>query len=307
MSNKTPDIGLYPLQLLRLVAEARSFTSAAQVAGISQSAISRQIQSVELELGIKVLDRTTRKVSLTEAGAILLRETEPIPNILAGAVRRIEEECLCARKEIRIGISSELVLAHIPGLFHAHQCSEEQRSEQRAKLVVSQDSEVDLLESTRSNHLDVAIVTKPKALPQTVEVIHDMEDQFCIITSGISKSPAPEELSVGSREWAGFQDWLFPSVETESRCIIDKWITSQNWKVRPVMELDDFDLMIQFVALGMGSAIIPRRACSVFQRKHLLQKVEMPKPLSRRLVAIVPRFSRPPEHVKKFVEGLLFS
>lgn len=300
--NSPPDISLHTLQLLRLVAEARSFTVAAEQAGISQSALSRQVQSAELRLGVQLLDRTTRKVSLTEAGAILLRETASIPNILTGALRRIQEECLGVPREIRIGLSTELALAHIPGLFHAHQ-----QATRDVRLVVSQDSEKTLLDQAQNNSLDLAILTKPETLPQAVKITHEMEDLFCLITPpdselASSKTPAPQ-----LRSWSVKQQWLLPSTGTSSRHLIDQWITKQKWKVAPHMELESFDLMLQLVALGMGSTIAPRRALSNFPRKHLLQKISLPRPLSRRLVAIAPRFSRIPEHVNFFVHELLFS
>ena len=75
-------VDLYSLQLIRLVAEHRSFSAAAKEAGISQSALSRQIANAELRLELKLFERTTRQVRITEAGAILLRETAAIPNLL---------------------------------------------------------------------------------------------------------------------------------------------------------------------------------------------------------------------------------
>ena len=87
-------VDLYSLQLIRLVAEHRNFSAAAKEAGISQSALSRQIANAELRLELKLFERTTRQVKITEAGAILLRETAAIPNLLEGALNRLREECL---------------------------------------------------------------------------------------------------------------------------------------------------------------------------------------------------------------------
>jgi DNA-binding transcriptional LysR family regulator len=59
------------------VAEEQSFTKAATKLGVSQSALSQTVRSLEARLGIRLLTRTTRRVALTEAGERLLRSVAP--------------------------------------------------------------------------------------------------------------------------------------------------------------------------------------------------------------------------------------
>src|SRR4030095_9920391 len=59
------------------VAQERSFTRAAARLGISQSALSHTIRQLESRLGVRLLTRTTRSVSPTEAGARLLHNVAP--------------------------------------------------------------------------------------------------------------------------------------------------------------------------------------------------------------------------------------
>ena len=60
------------------VARSRSFTRAAAALGVSPSALSHTIRGLEERLGLQLLTRTTRSVSLTEAGERLLRTTGPL-------------------------------------------------------------------------------------------------------------------------------------------------------------------------------------------------------------------------------------
>ena|SRR6266478_3893169 len=64
----TVPFDLYELALFSLVVKHRSFTKAAEIAGLTQSAITRQMQGVENSLGIQLLERTTRSVRVTPAG-----------------------------------------------------------------------------------------------------------------------------------------------------------------------------------------------------------------------------------------------
>src|SRR5687767_5989250 len=95
-----PPIDLQGLHLLRLVAAHRGITAAARAAGLSQSALTRQIQIIEGRIGLRIFERTTRKLEVTSAGEFLLRETEVLPGLLDGALRRIREEFLQEQKEI---------------------------------------------------------------------------------------------------------------------------------------------------------------------------------------------------------------
>jgi DNA-binding transcriptional LysR family regulator len=65
------------LRALVAVGRERSFTKAAAKLGVSQSALSQTIRQLETRLGVRLLTRTTRSVSPTEAGERLLRTVEP--------------------------------------------------------------------------------------------------------------------------------------------------------------------------------------------------------------------------------------
>jgi DNA-binding transcriptional LysR family regulator len=78
------------LRYFLAVAEALSFRGAAGQLRVSQPALSKQIRDLEEELGARLLDRTTARVRLTDAGAVLLEESRRLladANRLAGLVR----------------------------------------------------------------------------------------------------------------------------------------------------------------------------------------------------------------------------
>src|SRR6266567_7456649 len=72
-----PRGSLDDLRALVAVGRERSFTNAAAKLGVSQSALSQTIRQLESRLGVRLLTRTTRSVSLTEAGERLVRTVEP--------------------------------------------------------------------------------------------------------------------------------------------------------------------------------------------------------------------------------------
>lgn len=80
---------LNAVRMLVQVAEARSFTAAAGQQGISQSGLSRAIGRLESELGVRLLQRTTRAVSLTPDGRQFVEHCTPLLCGLEDAERRL--------------------------------------------------------------------------------------------------------------------------------------------------------------------------------------------------------------------------
>jgi DNA-binding transcriptional LysR family regulator len=80
----------YSLRQLRVfvtVAHARSFSRAGDIIGLSQSAVSHSVKELELQTGVRLLDRTTREVVLTEAGQQLAARLERLLDELNNTLR----------------------------------------------------------------------------------------------------------------------------------------------------------------------------------------------------------------------------
>jgi len=71
------------------VGEALSFTRAAETLGVSPSALSQTVRAFEARVGVRLLNRTTRSVSLTDAGENLLRRVSPAVAELGSAVGQV--------------------------------------------------------------------------------------------------------------------------------------------------------------------------------------------------------------------------
>jgi DNA-binding transcriptional LysR family regulator len=72
-----------------VVAEHRNFTKAAAQLGISRSGLSQAIRTLEERLGVRLLNRTTRSVALTEAGERLLADTQPVLDGIDKAIEAV--------------------------------------------------------------------------------------------------------------------------------------------------------------------------------------------------------------------------
>ena len=80
------DPDLSDLSAFMAVTQVRSFRAAARVRGVSASALSEAIRRLEARLGVRLLNRTTRSVTVTEAGQRLLERLGPALGEIAGAL-----------------------------------------------------------------------------------------------------------------------------------------------------------------------------------------------------------------------------
>nr|WP_256345540.1 LysR family transcriptional regulator [Pseudomonas sp. PD9R] len=91
------------------IAEQRSFSGAARVLGVSSSALSHSMRNLEARLEMRLFNRTTRSVSLTEAGEQLLNGVRPLMNDLANVVNEVTSARITPSGSIRISASESSI------------------------------------------------------------------------------------------------------------------------------------------------------------------------------------------------------
>lgn len=106
--------------LFVLVAESRSFSKAAAIAGMSTPALSKKISKLEQNLSAQLFHRTTRRITLTEAGETLFKHAKNIHtqvNEAIGAVSNFSEKISGSIKISVPTISGELLLSEVVTKF----------------------------------------------------------------------------------------------------------------------------------------------------------------------------------------------
>jgi len=140
------------LRILREVAQTGSFSSAAESLGYTQSAVSRQVATLEVTAGRTLFDRGRRGVTLTPAGARLLRTAVSVLDELDAARRELVEEPRTLRP-VRLGAFATAAAGLVP----------------KALASLPRQLEVTLREATtpaltralRAGTLDLAVIAQP--------------------------------------------------------------------------------------------------------------------------------------------------
>ena len=100
------------LRYFLTVAREENITKAAEVLHITQPALSRQLAQLEEELGVKLFDRGTRKITLTDEGMLLRRRGEEIVQLVAKTENELIEQERLLEGKITIGCGEILFLWH---------------------------------------------------------------------------------------------------------------------------------------------------------------------------------------------------
>lgn len=103
------------LVVFRAVAEQRSFTQAALILHLSQSAVSQHVAALEAELGGKLLERARRRVNLTPEGAVLLPHVAVILERIAEAERAVAAVRGVVAGDLRVAASRTVGAYVLPG------------------------------------------------------------------------------------------------------------------------------------------------------------------------------------------------
>lgn len=108
---QTDDVGAY-VTFARVV-EQESFTGAADVLGLTKSAVSKQIAKLEESLGVRLLNRTTRKIQITEAGYVFYERCRRIADEVEEARAAVTSLQASPRGLLRISASVSYGMMHL--------------------------------------------------------------------------------------------------------------------------------------------------------------------------------------------------
>lgn len=145
---------LRSLRYLVALADDQSFTRAARRVGIAQPALSQQIRKLEAEVGLALVDRTTRRVTITEAGQTLVEHARRI--LQEAELAEAELQQLSGLRTGRLSIGAthtmgSVDLSHLLAGFH--------RAYPSIELAVHEDVSLSLAAALRRDELDLAFIT----------------------------------------------------------------------------------------------------------------------------------------------------
>lgn len=244
-------VELRHLAALQAVAEEASFGRAAERLGYTQSAVSQQIQALERIVGQRLVERPggPRRVSLTEAGELLLRHAAGIVAHLQAAQADMAAFAEGSAGTLRVGTYQSVGARVLPQLLRAF-------SDAWPNVAVHLTESADdggLLDLVERGELDFSFVMLPveEGPFETVELMRDPHVLVVPSDSPFARRAKPPSL----REVAGMP--LIGNRQCRSIHGVETRFRDAGLEPRIVFRSDDNGTIQGLVAAGVGAALVP--------------------------------------------------
>jgi DNA-binding transcriptional LysR family regulator len=275
------------------LAETSSFSKAAQMNGITQSAVSQQVRALERRFGVKLIERGRKNFSLTPEGKAFLQASHQVMEIVEDLEGRIRHLQSAVAGELRISTIFSIGLHELPAylkIFRQAHPDVEVRVEYRRS------SEVYL--SVLDGRADIGLVAYPSPR-RGLQATTFWSDRLVMICS-----PSHPLASRRSISLSALQGEKFIAFEPDlpTRREIDRKLRSESVKVKLVLEFDNIETVKRAVEIENGVSIVPENAIRSEVDAGMLVAVEFADPALRRpLGALTRRSARISPALREFL------
>lgn len=284
------NLTLRQLYAFQAVAEFGSFTRAATRLNTAQPILSTQIRDLEQELGIRLFDRTTRRVELTTAGKEFLAEVDGLVDGLNSAVSRLNHLALRQRGHLAVAAPPLIASLLMPGVFAAFK-----KENPGIDLTLIDKPTVGILEAIRDRSADLGVGTFASDLTDISSAVI-ARDELVLLRAGAQKTG--KDIC-----WKDLQDEQLITLSEGSgiRTLVDKALHESGVSIRPAFEVEHITTALALVVAGLGVTVLPSYAAT--QSNLCVQRLRAPD-VRRDICVITLRENAPSPAAQAFISLL---
>ena len=245
-----PITDLNNLRLFAEVVEHGSFTAAAHSLGVQTSKLSRRIRALEEELGVRLLNRTSRTLSLTETGRQFYQHCAALVAESVAAKDIVDQTQTTPQGTVRMSCPFGLLTAGVAAIISRYI----QDNPQVQVLLDATNRRVDVIEEA----LDFAIRVRVPPLENTDLAFRQLGVSVQILVASpalIAHHPAPSSME-------SLRDWPTLAMSSSSERfvwnLVDAKGMATSWAHQPRLATDDLDSLRVAAMQGTGIALLPR-------------------------------------------------
>src|ERR1051326_8090284 len=231
------------------LAETESFTKAAQINQVTQSAVSQQISSLERQFKSLLIERSKKKFRLTREGEVLYEYSKQIIQTYDSLHSKLQEIKDIISGTIRLATIYSIGLHDLPPYIKKFL-----KSYPTVNVHVEYRRSNQVYEDVLGNVVDMGLVAYPNK-DAKLEIVPLRKDRLVMIShpqNPLAKNKAIHLNDIAGQKFIGFE----PDIPT--RKAIDKIFKDHNIAVHTVMEFDNIETVKRAVEIDAGISVVPQ-------------------------------------------------
>ncbi len=231
------------------LAETESFTKSAQINGITQSAVSQQISSLERQFKSLLIERSKKKFRLTREGHVLYEFSKQIIQTYDSLHNRLQEIKDIISGTIRVATIYSIGLHDLPPYIKKFL-----KRYPTVNVHVEYRRANQVYDDILSNVVDLGLVAYP-ARENKLETVALRKDPLVLICHpqhAFAKAEAIKLKAISGQKFIGFEP------DTPTRKALDKILKDNDVHVNHVMEFDNIETVKRAVEIDAGISIVPQ-------------------------------------------------
>jgi DNA-binding transcriptional LysR family regulator len=258
------------------LAETESFTKAAQINNVTQSAVSQQISSLERQFKSLLIERSKKKFRLTREGQVLYAYSKQIIQTYDSLQNRLQEIKDIISGTIRVATIYSIGLHDLPPYLKKFL-----KTYPTVNVHIEYRRANQVYEDVLGNVVDVGLVAYPTrdAKLELVPLRKDTLVMICHPSHALAKSKSIKLSQLAGQKFISFE----PDIPT--RKAIDKVLKDHNVQVETVMEFDNIETVKRAVEIEAGISLVPQGTITQEVAKQTLceariEGVDLVRPLA---------------------------
>jgi LysR family transcriptional regulator, transcriptional activator of the cysJI operon len=236
-------------RVFRDLVESQSFSKAAQLNNITQSAVSQQIRSVEERFRIPLIERSSKRFALTREGDMLYQASKEIISQFDSLQHQFNEMRNIVSGNIRIATVYSIGLHELPPYLKRFL-----KEFPNVNVHVEYRRSNQVYEDIQSGTCDLGLVAFPvqKKNLKSEAFKKDRLVLICHPNHALATNTEVEIKDLANHKFIGFE----PDIPT--RRAVDKMFRDTDMDTKPVMEFDNIETVKRAVEIDAGISIVPR-------------------------------------------------
>jgi DNA-binding transcriptional LysR family regulator len=248
------------LRAFHAVAESGSFSAAALALGYAQSVVSHHVAALEREFGVTLVNRRTRPVSVTDAGARLLRHATAVLGQVTAAEDELRAVAGLQSGTLRVGAFLSACNSFVPAAVAAFEVAHP-----GVEIVLVQVEEPEGLRHLRSGELDLVVVWREwqasngtgDARDESFDQIPLADDHYRVVLPPTHPLAQEDEIHLGELSGERFNAPPAEGFTLPYRTMLERLCLEAGFEPNIAYVLRDVTVARAFVAAGLCVSLMP--------------------------------------------------